>query len=242
MNYEFDPFEDNITASLNDQPSVNEQERAMDNNNKPEETLVEGETVDEDEEDSSTEEGDSDSKDDEDYFVDEDTYLEEVNVVITDYHFNIDAEVEWVRHSESGQEQDHDPIPDQTFPTAAEVKERVRLHSIKIRRKLFLEKNDKLRIRAKCLGRILVFTLDGEGPSNTEEVTPTKKTTKVKGKKDVGPSDPVGPNKKCVSLGTTPSTASAKKKQAAIGSGQNMMTRASSAAAKKQTKNKKTPI
>ncbi|GKF18756.1 ATP-dependent (S)-NAD(P)H-hydrate dehydratase isoform X3, partial [Tanacetum coccineum] len=39
----------------------------------------------------------------------------------------------------------------QTFPTAADVKERVRLHSIETRRKLFLAKNDKLRIRAKCL-------------------------------------------------------------------------------------------
>ncbi|GKE35935.1 zinc finger, SWIM-type containing protein, partial [Tanacetum coccineum] len=247
MNYEFDQFENNINA----QPSVNEQERARDDINEPEETLVEGETVAEDKEDSSTKEGDSDSDDDEDYFVDEDTYLEEVNVDMVDYHFNIDAKVEWVRHLNSGQEHDHDPIPGeldvidndnfesetdseddgivkirrkklrqikkanesddnivfkhffvgQTFPTAAEVKERVRLHSIETRRKLFLEKNDKVRIRAKCLSRIIVFTLDGEGPSNTEEVAPTKKTTKVKGKKDVGPSDPVGPNKKGMSLG-----------------------------------------
>ncbi|GKD47612.1 zinc finger, SWIM-type containing protein [Tanacetum coccineum] len=252
MNYEFDPFEDNMTASLNDQPSVNEHERARDNNNEPEETLVEGETVAEDKEDSSTKEGDSDSDDDEDYFVDKDTYLEEVNVDMVDYHFNIDVEVEWVRHSSSGQEHDHDLIPGeldvidndnfksgtdseddgivkirrkklreikkanesddnivfkhfffvgQTFSTAAEVKERVRLHSIETRKKLFLAKNDKVRIRAKCLGRIHVFTLDGEGPSNIEEVAPRKKTTKVKGKKDVGPSDPIGPNKKGVSLG-----------------------------------------
>nr|GEZ72871.1 hypothetical protein [Tanacetum cinerariifolium] len=111
MNYEFDPFEDNITASLNDQPTVNEQERARDDNNEPKETLVEGKTVAEDEEDSSTEEGDSDSEDNKDYFVDEDTYLEEVNVDMVDYHFNIEAEVKWVRHSNSRQEQDHDPIP-----------------------------------------------------------------------------------------------------------------------------------
>ncbi|GKF38520.1 hypothetical protein Tco_0118581, partial [Tanacetum coccineum] len=77
MNYEFDPFEDNMTASINDQPSVNEQERDR-------------------------EEGDSDSEDDEDYFVDEDSYLEEVNVDMADYHFNIDTEFEWVRHSNSG--------------------------------------------------------------------------------------------------------------------------------------------
>ncbi|GKF04558.1 hypothetical protein Tco_0035226 [Tanacetum coccineum] len=105
MNYEFDPFEDNMTASLNAQPSVNEQERTRVVNNEPEETLVE------DEEDSGTEEDDSDSEDDEDYFFDEETYLEEVNVDMADYHFNIDPDVEWVRHSKSGQEQVNDPNP-----------------------------------------------------------------------------------------------------------------------------------
>ncbi|GKA87817.1 hypothetical protein Tco_0809581 [Tanacetum coccineum] len=65
---------------------------------------------------------------------------------------------------------------------------------------MFLAKNGKLRIRAKCLGKIHVITLDGEGPSNTKEAASKKKTTKVKGKKDVGPSDPVWPNKKGVSL------------------------------------------
>ncbi|GKC60913.1 hypothetical protein Tco_1088511 [Tanacetum coccineum] len=235
MNYEFDPF-------------GCEQEETRVVTNEPEETLVEGETVLDGEEDSGTEE---DESDDEDYLFDEDTYLEEVNVDMADYHFNIDADVEWVRHSESGQEHVNDPNPGeidvidndnfesgtdseddgidkirrkklkqikkanesednivhkhfffvgQTFPTAADVKERVRLHSIETRRKLFLAKNDKLRIRAKCLGRNPVFTLDVEGPSNTN-VGPKKKTRKVKGKQDVGPSDPVGPNKKGVSLG-----------------------------------------
>ncbi|GKA41436.1 reverse transcriptase domain-containing protein [Tanacetum coccineum] len=111
MNYDFDPFEDNMTASLNAQPSVNEQERTRVVNNEPEETLVEGEIVVEDEEDSGTEEDDSDSEDDEDYFFDEETYLEEVNVDMADYHFNIDVDVEWVRHSESEQEQVNDPNP-----------------------------------------------------------------------------------------------------------------------------------
>nr|GEV48371.1 hypothetical protein [Tanacetum cinerariifolium] len=156
MNYEFDPFEDNINA----QPSVNEQERARDDINEPEETLVEGERVAEDEEDSSTEEGDSDSEDDKDYFVDEDTYLEEVNL-------RSKKELDFTQLKLEGR----------------------------------CSKNDKLRIGEKCLGRIPGFTLDGEGPSNTKEVAPTKKTTKVKGKKDVGPSDSVGPNKKGVSLG-----------------------------------------
>nr|GEY01434.1 hypothetical protein [Tanacetum cinerariifolium] len=190
MNYEFDPFKDNMNA----QPSVNEQERARDDINEPEETLVEGETLAEDEEDSSTKEGDSDSEDDKDYFVDEDTYLEE----------------------------DHDPIPcelvvidNDNFESGTNSKDdgivkirRKKLREIKKENesddnivKLFLAKNDKLRIGEKCLGRIPGFTLDGERPSNTKEVAPTKKTTKVKGKKDDGPSDPVGPNKKGVSLG-----------------------------------------
>ncbi|GKF57475.1 hypothetical protein Tco_0171012 [Tanacetum coccineum] len=30
---------------------------------------------------------------------------------MADYHFNIDAEVEWVRHSNCRQQQDHEPIP-----------------------------------------------------------------------------------------------------------------------------------
>ncbi|GKB58759.1 zinc finger, SWIM-type containing protein [Tanacetum coccineum] len=202
---------------LNDQPSVNEQERARDDNNEPEETLVEGEKVDEDEEDNSTEEGDSDLEDDDDYFVDEDTYLEEVNVDMADYHFNIDVEVEWVRHSNSRQEQDRDPIPGELdvidndnfeSGTNSEDDGIVKIRRQKLReikkanesddniKEAVLAKNDKFRIKAKCLGRIHVFTLDGEGPSNTEEVAPTKKTTKVKGKKDVGPSDAVEPNKK----------------------------------------------
>ncbi|GJV81851.1 zinc finger, SWIM-type containing protein, partial [Tanacetum coccineum] len=224
MNYEFDLFEDNMTASLNDQPSVNEHERARDDNNEPEETLVEGETIVEDEEDNSTEEGDSDSENDEDYFVDEYTYLEEdhdpipseLDVIDNDnFKSGIDSEDDRIvkirrkklRQIKKANESDdnivfkHFFFVGQTFSTAAEVKERVRLHSIETRKKLFLAKNDKVRIRAKCLGRIHVFTLDGEGPSNIEEVAPRKKTTKVKGKKDVGPSDPIGPNKKGVSLG-----------------------------------------
>ncbi|GJS21004.1 mutator type transposase [Tanacetum coccineum] len=212
MNYEFDPF-------------GCEQEETRVVTNEPEETLVEGETVLDGEEDSGTEE---DESDDEDYLFDEDTYLEEVNVDMADYHFNIDADVEWIRHSESVQEPEYDVNPDdldvidndnfesgtdsdddgiekvrrkklkqikkakesednivhkhfffvgQTFTSADDVKERVRLHT---RRQLYLAKNDKVRIRAKCFGRNPVFILDGEGPSTTD-VGPKKKTIKGKG-------------------------------------------------------------
>ncbi|GKD18287.1 hypothetical protein Tco_1207445, partial [Tanacetum coccineum] len=221
MNYEFDPF-------------GCEQEETRVVTNEPEETLVEGETVLDGEEDSGTEE---DESDDEDYLFDEDTYLEEVNVDMADYHFNIDADVEWIRHSESVQEPEYDVNSDdldvidtdnfksgtdsdddgiekvrrkklkhikkakesednivhkhfffvgQTFASADDVKERVRLHSIETRRQLYLAKNDKVRIRAKCFGRNPVFILDGEGPSTTD-VGPKKKTIKGKGKQDDTP-------------------------------------------------------
>ncbi|GKE82596.1 hypothetical protein Tco_1552596 [Tanacetum coccineum] len=126
---------------------------------------------------------------------------------MNDYHFNIDADAEWVRHTSKGQIMDHAPIPseldvldnDYFESGSTEIKERVRLHSIETRRKLLLVKDDKLRIRAKCLGKIHVFTLDGEGPSNTKVVA-QKKVAK-KGKNVVWPSDLVGPTKKVVSSG-----------------------------------------
>ncbi|GJZ47585.1 hypothetical protein Tco_0601417 [Tanacetum coccineum] len=62
---------------------------------------------------------------------------------------------------------------------------------------LYLAKNDKVRIRAKCFGRNPVFILDGEGPSTTD-VGPKKKTIKGKGKQD---DTPLGPNKKGISSG-----------------------------------------
>ncbi|GJZ34765.1 hypothetical protein Tco_0580582 [Tanacetum coccineum] len=224
MNYEFDPLEDNVTVSMNEQPSVNEQlsfneqptfngsEIDTDENLEPIETLVEDEqeyeTMDEDGDDSGSDEDDSD------YIVDEDDNLEKVNIDMNDYHFNIDANVEWVRHTSRGQKIDHAPIPtkfdvldndyfesgsSQKIAALAEIKERVKLHSIETKRKLLLVKDDKLRIREKCLGKIHVFTLDGEGPSNTKVVAP-KKVAK-KGKNVVGPSDLVGPTKKVVSSG-----------------------------------------
>ncbi|GJY80447.1 mutator type transposase [Tanacetum coccineum] len=137
--------------------------------------------------------------------------IEEVNVDMADYHFNIDADVEWIRHSESVQEPEYDVNPDDldvidndNFESGTDsendgidkirrrsinqikmllrkyVKERVRLHSIETRRQLYLAKNDKVRIRAKCFGRNPVFILDGEGPSTTD-VGPKKKTIKGKG-------------------------------------------------------------
>ena len=89
----------------------------------------------------------------------------------------------------------------QKFSSSAEVKERIKLHSIETRRLLYLVRNDKVRVRAKCQGRIPVFTTQGDGPSKPAIEKATKKPSKGKGKKGIGPSDPVEPNKKGISLG-----------------------------------------
>ncbi|GKD93493.1 heat stress transcription factor B-4-like protein, partial [Tanacetum coccineum] len=54
----------------------------------------------------------------------------------------------------------------QEFTTPKEAKDRVYLHSIKSRRNLKLYKNDSVRIRARCEGKVLVFTMSqGTGPT-----------------------------------------------------------------------------
>ncbi|GJX59950.1 hypothetical protein Tco_0291340 [Tanacetum coccineum] len=47
----------------------------------------------------------------------------------------------------------------QKFTTPKEAKDKVYLHSIKSRRNLKLYKNDGVRIRARCDGKVLVFTM-----------------------------------------------------------------------------------
>ncbi|GJX44054.1 heat stress transcription factor B-4-like protein [Tanacetum coccineum] len=55
----------------------------------------------------------------------------------------------------------------QKFTTPKEAKDRVYLHSIKSRRNLKLYKNDGVRIRARCDGKVLVFTMSqGTGPTS----------------------------------------------------------------------------
>ncbi|GKA02291.1 hypothetical protein Tco_0674956, partial [Tanacetum coccineum] len=52
------------------------------------------------------------------------------------------------------------------FTTLKEAKDRVYLHSIKSRRNLKLYKNDSVRIRARCEGKVPVFTMSqGTGPT-----------------------------------------------------------------------------
>ncbi|GKC34883.1 mutator type transposase [Tanacetum coccineum] len=101
--------------------------------------------------------------------------IEEVNVDMADYHFNIDADVEWIRHSESVQEPEYDVNPDDL-----DVIDNDNFESGTDSDDDGIEKNDKVRIRAKCFGRNPVFILDGEGPSTTD-VGPKKKTIKGKG-------------------------------------------------------------
>ncbi|GKG62740.1 shikimate O-hydroxycinnamoyltransferase, partial [Tanacetum coccineum] len=53
----------------------------------------------------------------------------------------------------------------QKFNTPKEAKDRVYLHSIESRRNLKLYKNDSVRIRARCEGKVPVFTMSqGTGP------------------------------------------------------------------------------
>ncbi|GKE02593.1 heat stress transcription factor B-4-like protein, partial [Tanacetum coccineum] len=54
----------------------------------------------------------------------------------------------------------------QQFTTPKEAKDRVYLHSIESRRNLKLYKNDSIRIRARCEGQVLIFTMpQGTGPT-----------------------------------------------------------------------------
>ncbi|GJX52796.1 putative transposase, mutator type, MULE transposase domain protein [Tanacetum coccineum] len=54
----------------------------------------------------------------------------------------------------------------QKFTTPKEAKDRVYLHSIESRRNLKLYKNDSVRIRARCEGKVPVFTMSqGTGPT-----------------------------------------------------------------------------
>ncbi|GKB97286.1 heat stress transcription factor B-4-like protein [Tanacetum coccineum] len=54
----------------------------------------------------------------------------------------------------------------QQFTTPKEAKDRVYLHSIESRRNLKLYKNDSVRIRARCEGKVHVFTMSqGTGPT-----------------------------------------------------------------------------
>lgn len=72
----------------------------------------------------------------------------------------------------------------QQFGTAAEVKERVHLHSIETRRELYLKKNDKERIRVQCKGTIPVYSTT-DGPESQVDVGPSQ---------TVGPSQVDGPS------------------------------------------------
>ncbi|GJZ74564.1 hypothetical protein Tco_0639029 [Tanacetum coccineum] len=230
MNYDFDAFEDNVTVSMNEQPIFNEQlrdamnkqasfngsERDKDENYEPVETLVEDKqpykTMDEDEDDSGSDEDDSE------YIFYEENNVKQVNVDMNDYYFNIDADVEWDDRIEKTRRKNPKEIQKANesvvnivhkhffyvgfkLATPAKVKERVKLHSIETIRKLQLVKNDKVKIRAKCLGTIHVFTFIGERPSITEVVAPNKKAAKEKGKKRVGPSVTIRPSKKAISIG-----------------------------------------
>ncbi|GKD46555.1 heat stress transcription factor B-4-like protein [Tanacetum coccineum] len=89
----------------------------------------------------------------------------------------------------------------QQFTTPKEAKDRVYLHSIESRRNLKLYKNDSVRIRARCEGKVPVFTMSqGTGPTGPNSRMeagpsgssgPTTRSKKRKNTVKVNPDIPV---------------------------------------------------
>ncbi|GKA33780.1 hypothetical protein Tco_0720209 [Tanacetum coccineum] len=84
----------------------------------------------------------------------------------------------------------------QQFTTPKEAKDLVYLHSIESRRNLKLYKNDSVRIRARCKGKVLVFTMSQgtgpTGPNSRMEAGPSGSsgpTTRSKKRKNTGTND-----------------------------------------------------
>ncbi|GJW01586.1 hypothetical protein Tco_1556837 [Tanacetum coccineum] len=84
----------------------------------------------------------------------------------------------------------------QQFTTPKEAKDRVYLHSIESRRNLKLYKNDSVRIRARCEGKVPVFTMSQgtgpTGPNSGMEAGPSGSsgpTTRSKKRKNTGTND-----------------------------------------------------
>ncbi|GKC94896.1 hypothetical protein Tco_1160338, partial [Tanacetum coccineum] len=92
----------------------------------------------------------------------------------------------------------------QKFTTPKEAKDRVYLHSIESRRNLKLYKNDSVRIRAICDGKLHVFTMSqGTGPISLNhgiEAGPSESsglTTRSKKRKNTGTNDDSQPSLCC---------------------------------------------
>ncbi|GJS09839.1 putative ribonuclease H-like domain-containing protein [Tanacetum coccineum] len=92
----------------------------------------------------------------------------------------------------------------QKFTTAKEAKDKLYMHSIENRRNLKLYKNDSVRIRARCDGKVLVFTMSqGTGPTGSNrgmEDGPSGScgpSTRSKKRKNTGTNDD---SKKCSSV------------------------------------------
>nr|GEU80517.1 hypothetical protein [Tanacetum cinerariifolium] len=88
-----------------------------------------------------------------------------------------------------------DSDPGQKFTTPKEAKDRVYLHSIENRRNLKLYKNDGVILRARCDGKVPVFTMSQgtrpTGPNHGMKVEPSRSsgpTTRSKKKEEYKPS------------------------------------------------------
>nr|GEU96091.1 shikimate O-hydroxycinnamoyltransferase [Tanacetum cinerariifolium] len=108
--------------------------------------------------------------DDDDFLVDEEIEIVEPHV---DVHvFGISMDVPF----------DNIGVTNLKFTTAKEVNDRVYLHSIESRRNLKMYKNDSVRVRARCDGKVHVFIMSqGTGPTGPNQGM------------EVGPSGSSGP-------------------------------------------------
>ncbi|GKD61094.1 hypothetical protein Tco_1298603 [Tanacetum coccineum] len=192
MNYEFDPFEDNMTTSINDQPSVNEQERDRGDNYEPVEPCR--------------------------------------FIRIKDFRAKSAA----LNQVKGDYSQQYTMLRDYCL----ELKRTNPVTTIKI--EVERDSDTDLQTRVSCKGQ--------KDPMNATGTSTSQRSTNAAADTRKRPSDAgnAPANKKQATTssnaGTIPSTAPAKKKQAAIGSGQKRMTRSGSVAAQKQKKNEKRPI
>ncbi|KAL4555657.1 hypothetical protein LXL04_038284 [Taraxacum kok-saghyz] len=98
--------------------------------------------------------GDESDESDIDFIVDEENYVSDVEVDMSDFHLNIDLDAEYVERSTPTQQDEEGDIEDVEYKSKKEIKEKVNRHAIESRRNLFFKKNDKVRLRVECRGKV----------------------------------------------------------------------------------------
>nr|GEV22274.1 transposase, mutator type [Tanacetum cinerariifolium] len=141
--------------------------------------------------DGSTSDDNSDSQDS-DFLVDPDNMIDDVDVDMDEFRSNIDANVEWVvsktivtMEEEEFEEEgvNHDELDSGSDFKYEEMVTRV---TVEQRRELHLKKNDKVRVRCICRGKVPQFGYeDGDDDSGSKGVVSSRSgpKKKVKAKK-----------------------------------------------------------